>query len=69
MPWVVELQTLHARVAYTERTIADAITRKAGSFTMEESLARIVSTGALDRADAILRAVHPEELELLLRGV
>jgi len=45
------------------------ITRKAGSFTMEESLARIVSTGALDRADAILRAVHPEELDLLLRGV
>ena len=45
------------------------ITRKAGSFTMEESLARLVHGGSLDRADAILRAAHPEELESLLRGV
>ena len=44
------------------------ITRKSGSFTMEESLARLVHGGGLDRADAILRAAHPEELESLLRG-
>jgi twitching motility protein PilT len=44
------------------------ITRKSGSFTMEESLARLVHGGVLDRADAILRAAHPEELESLLRG-
>ena len=44
------------------------ITRKAGSFTFEESLARLVQGGALDRADALLRAPHPEELDLLLGG-
>jgi twitching motility protein PilT len=42
------------------------ITRKAGSFTFEESLARLVQNGVLDRADAILRAAHPEALESLL---
>jgi twitching motility protein PilT len=42
------------------------ITRKAGSFTFEESLAKLVQSGALERADALLRAPHPEELDLLL---
>ena len=42
------------------------ITRKAGSFTFEESLARLVHHGMLDRQDAMVRAVHPEELESLL---
>ncbi len=44
------------------------ITRKSGSFTLEESLARLVHGGSLDRGDAMLRAAHPEELESLLRG-
>jgi twitching motility protein PilT len=44
------------------------ITRKAGSFTWEESLARLVLSGTIDRGDAMLRAAHPEELESLLRG-
>jgi twitching motility protein PilT len=44
------------------------ITRKAGSFTCEESLAKLVTAGTLDRADAMLRAPHPEELDSLLRG-
>jgi len=44
------------------------ITRKAGSFTLEESLAKLVLAGTIDRSDAILRAAHPEELESLLRG-
>jgi twitching motility protein PilT len=42
------------------------ITRKAGSFTFEESLARAVHNGMLDRQDAMVRAAHPEELESLL---
>jgi twitching motility protein PilT len=42
------------------------ITRKAGSFTLEESLARLVQRGMLERKDAMLRAAHPEELESLL---
>ena len=44
------------------------ITRKSGSFTLEESLARLVHGGGLDRGEAMLRAAHPEELESLLRG-
>ncbi|HEY6615586.1 MAG TPA: PilT/PilU family type 4a pilus ATPase [Vicinamibacterales bacterium] len=44
------------------------ITRKAGSFTSEESLAKLVLAGTLDRGDAMVRAAHPEELESLLRG-
>jgi twitching motility protein PilT len=44
------------------------ITRKAGSFTFEESLARLVHSGTLDRADALLRSSHPDELESLLNS-
>jgi twitching motility protein PilT len=44
------------------------ITRKAGSFTAEESLAKLVLAGTIDRADAMLRATHPEELDSLLRS-
>ena len=44
------------------------ITRKAGSFTFEESLARLVHGGLIDRADAMLRANHPEELDSLLNA-
>ena len=45
------------------------ITRKSGSFTLEESLAKLVLGGVMDRGDAMVRASHPEELESLLRGV
>ena len=44
------------------------ITRKAGSFSFEESLAKLVQANALDRADALLRAAHPDELESLLHS-
>jgi len=42
------------------------ITRKQGSFTLEESLAELVRQGAIDRVDAMSRAGHPDELEGLL---
>jgi twitching motility protein PilT len=45
------------------------ITRKLGSFTLEESLARLVQRGVLDRKDASLRAAHPDELESLLSRI
>jgi len=48
------LQHLHQEIT---------ITRKAGSFTFEESLARLVEKGALDRNEARLRAPHPEEFD------
>jgi twitching motility protein PilT len=51
------LQHLHQEIT---------ITRKAGSFTFEESLARLVQRGVLDRKDASMRAAHPEELESIL---
>jgi twitching motility protein PilT len=42
------------------------ITRKQGSFTLEESLTDLVRHGLVDRKDALARAVHPDELERLL---
>jgi len=51
------LQHLHQEIT---------ITRKQGSFTLEESLHDLVTRGFVDRKDALTRAVHPEELERLL---
>ena len=51
------LQHLHQEIT---------ITRKHGSFTLEESLAELVKRDLIDRKDALTRAVHPEELERLL---
>ncbi len=42
------------------------ITRKYGSFTLEESLTELVKQGLVDRKEALTRAGHPEELERLL---
>ena len=42
------------------------ITRKYGSFTLEESLTDLVKQGLVDRKEAVARAGHPEELERLL---
>jgi twitching motility protein PilT len=42
------------------------ITRKYGSFTLEESLTELVRHGLVDRKDALARAGHPDELERLL---
>ena len=51
------LQHLHQEIT---------ITRRLGSFTLEESLTELVKQGLVDRKDAITRAGHPEELERLL---
>jgi Tfp pilus assembly pilus retraction ATPase PilT len=51
------LQHLHQEIT---------ITRKAGSFTFEESLARLVQQGRLERSDAVMRAAHTDELESIL---
>jgi twitching motility protein PilT len=50
------LQHLHQEIT---------ITRKHGSFTLEESLARLVKEGVVDWRDAQTRAVHVEEFEQL----
>jgi len=51
------LQHLHQEIT---------ITRKQGSFTLEESLAELVKRELVDRKDALTRAGHPDELERLL---
>jgi len=51
------LQHLHQEVT---------ITRKHGSFTLEESLVELIRQGVVDRKEALTRAGHPEELERLL---
>jgi twitching motility protein PilT len=54
--------------ALQHRNLEITITRKAGSFTLEESLARLVHTELLERREALVRAAHPEELESLLNA-
>ena len=51
------LQHLHQEIT---------ITRRHGSFTLEESLTELVKRDLIDRKDALTRAVHPEEFERLL---
>jgi twitching motility protein PilT len=51
------LQHLHQEIT---------ITRKQGSFTLEESLAELVKRELVDRKDALTRAHHPDELDRLL---
>jgi twitching motility protein PilT len=53
-----QLQHLHQEIT---------ITRRAGSITLEESLARLVRDGSIARAEALARSGHPDELESLLR--
>jgi twitching motility protein PilT len=44
------------------------ITRKDGSFSLEECLAHLVKTGAVDRAEAERRAIHAEDFRHALRS-
>ena len=44
------------------------ITRKQGSFTLEESLAQLVFQNELGREDAVVRALHPEDLDTMLKA-
>jgi twitching motility protein PilT len=43
------------------------MTRRLGSFTLEDSLAALVKNGLVERQEALMRAAHPDELEQLLR--
>ncbi len=53
------LQHLHQEIT---------ITRKQGSFTMEESLSQLVFQQELTREDAMTRALHPEDLDTMLKA-
>jgi twitching motility protein PilT len=45
-----------------------SLTRRQGSVTLEESLARLVKGGLITPADATVRAGHPDALESLLKA-
>ncbi len=51
------LQHLHQEIT---------LSRRAGSFTLEDALARLVKGGLIPRAEAVARAGHPDELESIL---
>jgi len=53
------LQHLHQEIT---------ITRKQGSFTMEESLAQLVFQQELTREDAMTRALHADDLDTMLKA-
>jgi twitching motility protein PilT len=44
------------------------ITRKQGSFTLEESPAQLVFQNDLGREDAMVRALHPQDLDVMLKA-
>jgi twitching motility protein PilT len=52
------LQHLHQEIT---------ITKKKGSFTLEDSLANLVHAGHIDREEAQLCAIHPDDLDILLK--
>ena len=53
------LQHLHQEIT---------ITKNKGSFTLEESLAQLINQGYVDREDAMLCAVHPDDLNGRLKS-
>ena len=53
------LQHLHQEIA---------ITKKKGSFSLEDSLVHLINNDHIDREDALLCAIHPDDLEILLKG-
>jgi twitching motility protein PilT len=44
------------------------LTKKRGSFTLEESLVTLIRNGDIEREDAQLCAIHPDDLSILLKS-
>jgi twitching motility protein PilT len=44
------------------------LTKKKGSFTLEESLVQLIHSHQIDREDAQLCAIHPDDLDILLKS-
>jgi len=53
------LQHLHQEIT---------LTRKHGSLSLEECLARLVKTGLIDKAEGLGRAIHPDDFEHALKN-
>lgn len=54
------LQHLHQEIT---------ISKKTGSFSLEESLVELVMQGHITREDALLYAIHPDDAEAMLRSL
>ncbi len=44
------------------------LTKKKGSFTLEESLVTLIRNGDIEREEALLCAIHPDDLDILLKS-
>ena len=44
------------------------LTKKRGSFTLEESLVALVRNGDIEREEALIYAIHPDDLDILLKS-
>ena len=53
------LQHLHQEIA---------MTKKKGSFSFEDSLVTLVRKGHIEREDALVCAIHPDDLDILLKS-
>ncbi|HWG59200.1 MAG TPA: PilT/PilU family type 4a pilus ATPase [Candidatus Acidoferrales bacterium] len=53
------LQHLHQEITMSKRK---------GSFTLEESLVKLIRQGHLEREEALVCAIHPEDLDILLKS-
>jgi twitching motility protein PilT len=54
-----QLQHLHQEIP---------LTKKKGSFTLEDSLVTMIRNGDIEKEDALLWAIHPDDLEILLKN-
>jgi twitching motility protein PilT len=53
------LQHLHQEITMTKRK---------GSFSLEESLVKLVLEGHIDREEALVCAIHPDDLDIMLKS-
>jgi twitching motility protein PilT len=53
------LQHLHQEIA---------LTKKKGSFTLEDSLVELIRSGQIDREEALHCSIHPDDLDILLKS-
>jgi twitching motility protein PilT len=44
------------------------LTKKKGSFTLEESLVTLIRNGDIEREEALVCAIHPDDLDILLKA-
>ena len=44
------------------------LTKKSGSFTLEETLVSLIQNGQIEREDALVCAIHPDDLDILLKS-